>query len=160
MPNFGPTSRDRLATAHPVLQELCQRVVEHRDITILCGHRTQAEQEDAVRRGASKTMWPMSKHNTLPAMAVDAAPWPLPANWGDLKSAGQARDLEWKERVKFYEMVSLFRFAWSQMCKELPDLCDHFTLRCGLDWDGNGDYRDNGFDDLPHIELVARVPGA
>jgi peptidoglycan L-alanyl-D-glutamate endopeptidase CwlK len=154
MPSFGKASRAKLDTCHPLLQELCQRVVQHRDITIIYGHRGQAEQDDAYARKASTKRWPDSKHNTTPSVAVDVAPWPLPANWGDLKSHGQARDLEWKERVKFYEVIALFRFAWEQMLDDFPELRGHYTLRLGADWDGDGDYRNNTFDDLPHIELV------
>lgn len=156
MPNFGRTSRERLATAHPLLQELMQRVVKRRDITILYGHRNEAEQNEAHARGASTKRWPESTHNTLPSMAVDVAPWPIPHNWGDLVHGvtGKARDLAWKERVKFYEVAALARFVWSQMCEERPELATQYRLRCGADWDGDGDYRDQDFDDLPHFELV------
>jgi peptidoglycan L-alanyl-D-glutamate endopeptidase CwlK len=159
MPTFGTTSAARLATCEAPLQELCRRIVTHLDITILFGHRTEAEQEDAYRRGASTKRWPESKHNRMPALAVDAAPWPIPANWGDTKSSAPAeRDLEWKERVKFYELAAIARFVWAQMVAERPELAARYRLRLGADWDGDGDYRDNGFDDLPHIELVEVQP--
>ncbi|MDH5612234.1 MAG: M15 family peptidase [Gammaproteobacteria bacterium] len=155
MPDFGPSSRRKLDTCHPVLQELCQRVVKHHDITILVGHRTETEQTDAFKKGNSTKQWPQSKHNSYPSMAVDVAPYPIPEGWGDLKGqTTKTRDLDWKERVKFYEVIALFRFTWSQMCKNFPDIEANFDLRLGADWDGDGDYRDQTFDDLPHIELI------
>ena len=29
-------------------------------------------------------------------------------------------------------------------------------IRTGMDWDGDGDYRDQTFDDLVHVEVVRR----
>lgn len=154
MPDFGPKSQAQLETLHPLLQELCRRVVTHLDITLLQGHRNKEEQNKAFHAGVSSKMWPESRHNTEPSMAVDAAPWPIPDSWGDLDGQTlHARDLDWKERVKFYEMIAVFRFAWSQMLVEFPELKNNFMLRFGADWDGDGDYRDQKFDDLPHIEI-------
>lgn len=154
MPSFGTKSREVLETLHLVLAELCTRVVEHYNITLLVGYRDMVTQNKAFRSGVSSKKWPESRHNTLPAMAVDAAPWPIPEGWGDLEGQTlHARDLDWKERVKFYQMVTAFRFVWSQMCAEHPEIADNYTLRFGADWDGDGDYRDQEFDDLVHIEI-------
>lgn len=50
------------------------------DMTVLCGYRNEADQEDAFRRGASKLHWPESAHNHKPARAVDVAPYPYVQN--------------------------------------------------------------------------------
>lgn len=142
-------------TLHPVGQEMCNRVIKRRNITLLRGHRNETDQNEAFESGASTKQWPYSKHNSLPSMAVDVAPWPIPDGWGDLDGQTvQARDLNWKERVKFYEMCASFEDAWTEMCDEDPALAAEYKLRFGKDWDGDGDYRDQSFDDLPHIELV------
>lgn len=155
MPSFGSSSKRRLATTHEILQELCTRVVEHHDITILTGHRGEGEQTAAFVSGVSTKQWPLSKHNRLPSMAVDVAPWPIPEDWGNLKGQTlHARNLDWKERAKFYETVAVFRFAWQQLCDDLPGLSEKYRLRSGADWNDDGDYRDQSFDDLPHLELV------
>ncbi len=157
MPSFGKSSETKLNTVHPILQELCHRVVEHRDITIIFGHRTQQEQDAAYQSGVSTKPWPQSKHNSMPSMAVDVAPWPIPNGWGDLDGqTPQARDLDWKERVKFYEVIAIFRFVWQQLCGDFPEIAENFDIRFGADWDGDGDYRDQTFDDLPHIELIEK----
>ena len=160
MAEFGTKSQQKLSLVHPLLQELCQRVVTVFDITILCGHRPKPEQDAAYLSGASTKRWPDSTHNPTPAMAVDAAPWPLPEDWGNLKSkTPNLRDLEWKERVKFYQMTTAFMICWQQMCDDFPEIAGSFEIRLGADWDGDNDYRDQTFDDLVHIELVEKTHG-
>lgn len=155
MPSYGKASMNARATLHDVLKELCDRVVSYYNISLLVGHRPKSEQNKAFDSGKSSKQWPYSKHNRLPSLAVDAAPYPIPENWGDLDGKTlHARDLDWKERVKFYEMIAVFRFCWQQMLDAYPELANKYRLRFGADWDGDGDYRDQNFDDLPHIELV------
>jgi hypothetical protein len=81
---FGKTSLARLRTCHDDLQLLCHAVLEDMDITILCGHRNKADQDKAVAQGFSKAVFPKSKHNSLPSMAVDVAPYPV--DWTDIKA--------------------------------------------------------------------------
>lgn len=85
---LGRQSKLRLATCDPRLQQLVTAVAAKvdagallplvSDISVACGYRGEAEQNDAYRRGASKTPWPRSKHNKVPALAVDLWPYPLP----------------------------------------------------------------------------------
>lgn len=160
MAELGKTSQQRLSSTHPLIQELCQQVVAVFDITIIWGHRNKAEQDAAFLSGASTKPWPHSTHNTFPSNAVDPAPWPLPEGWGDLKSkTPNLRDLEWKERVKFYQMVTAFKICWQQMCDDFPEIADNFDIRFGADWDGDNDYRDQSFDDLVHIEIMEKTNG-
>ncbi len=64
--HWGKTSRERLGTCDVRLQMLFNKVVEGFDCSVICGHRTKAEQDKAVSDGASKTHYPNSRHNTLP----------------------------------------------------------------------------------------------
>ncbi len=73
--SFGKVSEERLATCHPDLQAVCLEAIKHYDFTIVCGHRTEAEQQKALKKGYSKLPWPKSRHNTFPSEAVDVAPW-------------------------------------------------------------------------------------
>ena len=43
MPAFSQRSKDRLATCHPDLQRVMNKVVERYDISIICGHRGEEE---------------------------------------------------------------------------------------------------------------------
>lgn len=72
--NYSKKSEERLATCHPELQRLFRSVLKEADHIIICGHRGEAEQEAAWKNGNSQLRWPQSKHNSLPSMAVDAAP--------------------------------------------------------------------------------------
>lgn len=76
MPKFGKRSRKELATAHPDLQRLFNEVVKMFDCAVICGHRGKADQEKAFAGGFSKVQWPKSKHNKVPSLAVDVAPFP------------------------------------------------------------------------------------
>jgi|688.fasta_scaffold115875_5 peptidoglycan L-alanyl-D-glutamate endopeptidase CwlK len=126
---FGQTSRDRLATCDERLQRVFNEVIKHRDCSILCGHRGQAEQDEALRTGKSKLGWPKSNHNTLPSKAVDVAPYPI--DWTDI------------DRFRLFAGFVLGVAAGMGI-----------PLRWGGDWDGDGTNRDQSFHDLPHFEVL------
>lgn len=84
MPIFSARSKANLLTCHHDLQRLFNEVIKHADCAIICGHRSQLDQNKAFMAGASKVAWPDSKHNSLPSMAVDAVPIPL--DWNDIPS--------------------------------------------------------------------------
>lgn len=87
---LGAASTKALDTAHPKLQRLIREVDKRLskrrmlDLTVVCGHRGQADQEKAFAEGKSTKHWPESKHNTLPSNAVDVAPYPT--DWNDRES--------------------------------------------------------------------------
>lgn len=83
MPAFSRISALRLATAHPLLQQLFNAVILKTDCSILCGFRTEQAQQEAFETGTSKLQWPRSKHNAVPSLATDVAPFPI--NWNDLQ---------------------------------------------------------------------------
>ena len=76
---FGRTSARRLATCTLDMQTLMVAAISADDcpvdFSVICGHRTEAEQNDAHARGASKLRWPKSRHNSYPSMACDVAPY-------------------------------------------------------------------------------------
>ena len=80
---YGQTSLERLSTVHVDLRKIFEVAIQYTDISILCGHRSEKEQDTAFRSGVTKVMWPNSKHNSKPSMAVDAAPYPI--DWQDHK---------------------------------------------------------------------------
>jgi len=84
MPSFSKRSLDNLATCHKDLQRVAHEAIKHFDFTVICGHRGKAEQEKAFRDKKSKVQWPDSKHNKVPALAMDCTPVPL--DWKDINS--------------------------------------------------------------------------
>lgn len=137
MPTFSATSKQRLETCDPRLQELLNEAIKHIDFIVLEGHRGEAAQNEAFRKGTSKLPWPKGNHNSLPSRAVDIAPYfpEVKIDWGDLIAFGRL--------MGFIQCLATQR---------------GIKLRFGLDWDG--DFRsvnrdpNEGFLDAPHIELV------
>lgn len=90
---LGNQSFVKLATCQPELRRFVEAIAAGidsgdlaplvTDISVLCGFRDKKEQDEAFKNGASKLQWPKSKHNVLPSMAVDLAPFPI--DWGDMK---------------------------------------------------------------------------
>ena len=128
MPEFSDRSMERLATCHPDLCSLFLEVVKIFDCTILCGHRTEKEQNRAFAEGNSKLEFPMSKHNSLPSLAVDVAPYPI----------------DWNNRDRFYYFAGYVKGIAKEM---------HIVLKWGGDWDDDTRVHDQRFFDLPHYEL-------
>lgn len=131
MPSFGTTSKERLSTCHIKLQWVMEKVVEQYDITVICGHRDEQAQNDAYHNGYSKTQWPNSKHNQMPSIAVDIAPYPI----------------DWNNTDRFIYMAGLVMGIASEM---------GITLRWGGNWDRDQQIlaEDQTFQDYGHFELV------
>lgn len=136
MPSYSNASADRLFTCERLIQKLFNEVIKYTDCTILEGHRGQIDQDNYERLGKSTVKWPHGKHNSQPSKAVDATPYPIPKNWG--------AD-HWKDKVKFYEFAAIVLYEAKKM---------NISIRWGGDWDGDGDYHDQSFDDLVHFELL------
>ncbi|MAE22033.1 MAG: peptidase [Pseudomonas sp.] len=131
---YGITSRNRLDTCHPDLKKIFNTLIEYDDVSILCGHRSEKEQDIAFRSGVTKVMWPNSKHNLQPSMAVDAAPYPI----------------DWNDHKRF----AVFAGRVLQVADELYSLgLIDYKIRWGGDWDRDGSTTDQTFNDLPHFEL-------
>jgi peptidoglycan L-alanyl-D-glutamate endopeptidase CwlK len=132
MPAFSARSTARLLTCDERLVELFRRVVVRHDCTILCGARSEADQNAAFESGRSTKRWPESRHNCpeegVRSLAVDVAPYPI--DWNNLERFN---------RFAFY----VFGVADSL---QLP-------LRWGGNWDGDADLDDQTFYDLVHFEV-------
>lgn len=131
MPMFSEISKARLATCHPWLIKLFEEVIKEYDCSIICGERTKEEQDRAVAEGFSKAPWPTSAHNKRPSMAVDVAPFPL--DWSE------------REHRRFYHFGGYVLAVAQRM---------NIPIRWGGDWNGNMDFKDQTFNDLPHFQLI------
>lgn len=78
---LSPISVQRLKSCDPRLIQLMEAVHARQPISVLCGHRTQVEQDAAFFAKKSKVKFPGSKHNATPSLAVDICP--IKANWND-----------------------------------------------------------------------------
>lgn len=129
MPEFSPLSKKRLAECHPDLQKLMNEVIKSYDIVVLCGFRGKDEQEKAVAEGKSKVHFPNSKHNVTPSLAVDIAPYPI--DWNDMK--------------RWWHLAGYVKATAERL---------GIKIRQGADWNGDNDFKDQKFVDLPHVELA------
>jgi len=132
MRKWGRRSKEVLEELDIDLQWLCNTLLyEVADISLICGHRDEEAQNTAYDLGRSTLRWPDGKHNSLPSMAVDLQPYPLPRRkeklWASLAYiAGRAIEIGKRRGLK---------------------------VRWGGDWNGNGDLTDQNFDDLYHLEV-------
>ena len=128
MPQFSKISQDKLSTCHPDLQCIFNEVIKHYDCTILEGHRSDEDQIKAFKAGKSKIK-SGGKHNHLPSLAIDVAPWPL----------------DWNDKIAFYHFAGLVMGIACQI---------GIKIRWGGDWDDDNDLKNQTFFDLPHFELI------
>lgn len=129
MPKFSNRSLLVLEGCDVRLQQICHKVINIYDFTVLEGHRDQLTQEKYFKQGVTKLPWPKSKHNQCPSLAVDIAPYPI----------------DWENHQAFYFLAGLMFAAANNM--DIP-------LRWGGDWNRNFQFKDQSFTDLPHFELV------
>jgi peptidoglycan L-alanyl-D-glutamate endopeptidase CwlK len=111
-------------------------VLKYYDHSILCGHRGREEQEKAFKEKKTKVIYPHSKHNKLPSMAVDVAPYPI--KWDN------------KHLNRFYCFAGFVLGAAYQLKKQ--GVISH-DIGWGGDWDGDRDFSDQNFNDLVHFWL-------
>ncbi|MBV6514154.1 MAG: hypothetical protein FMNOHCHN_03744 [Ignavibacteriaceae bacterium] len=89
--SLGKKSWNKLKTCDERLQKLVEEVSKRMDITVLCGFRGEEDQNKAFAEKKSKLQFPDSKHNKLPSLAVDIAPYPI--DWNDIKQFEAMCDL-------------------------------------------------------------------
>lgn len=130
---LGKASLNKLGGCDVRLQKLAMRAIEDspHDFGITCGHRDKVEQDRCCADGLSKTPWPTSKHNSIPARAFDFVPY----------IGGKP---EWNDRAVF-KAVGLHILA---VAKEMG-----IDVRWGGDFHMDGDKTTNDAWDMPHIEL-------
>jgi hypothetical protein len=133
MAGFSRKSLERLHECDPQLVELFKKVLQRHDCSVLCGSRSEYQQNKAFEEGKSTKRWPDSKHNSVGgylSLAVDVAPYPI----------------DWDDHERFN------RFAFYVM--GVADTMG-IKLRWGGNWDGDADLDDQTFYDLVHFELKA-----
>lgn len=131
MHKLSSTSKARLDTCDIRLQTIILELLEILDVSVLCGHRTEEEQNEAFNANKSKLQYPNSKHNASPSLAVDIAPF-------------INGSIPWNEPNYFYFMAGhVMAIAHKHNIK----------IRWGGDWNMNNSFSDNTFNDLPHFEI-------
>lgn len=129
---FSKKSLERLEGVHPYLVDLCFKVLQHWDCTVIYGRRSVAEQQRLFQEGLSQTMnsWHLEQPDGY-VYAVDLAPYPI----------------DWNDTNRFYYFAGIV----NALAKET--LPDGYYLRWGGNWDGDEELDDQKFMDLVHFEL-------
>jgi hypothetical protein len=134
--SLSAVSERRLSTVAEPLRAIVYAVAADFPVMVVCGHRGQVEQDEAVRLGRSKTPWPKSKHNSSPSLAVDVAP---------VVMKDGKETIDWRNR----ERLAYFGGYVMRVAEELG-----LKVRWGGDWNANRDPKDDGWD-MVHFELVS-----
>lgn len=135
--HYGPASRAQIATLDGRLQRVLYKFAnlapEELDLSVLVGHRGEAEQNAAynARPQRSKKRWPNSMHNKQPSLAFDFLPYP-------------ARD--WDDVRQFARIAGALQLVAATL---------GIRLRWGGDWDQDGKTADEKFLDAGHLELAS-----
>lgn len=133
-------SLSRLQSVHPTLGLVVIEAEKIVPLIVIEGHRGKEAQDKAFAEKKSKLQWPNGKHNALPSLAVDLAPFYM---------EGSTRAIDWGDLIAFGRIMGCIQTIAHQM---------RVQLRFGLDWDG--DFRSAGRDpgetflDAPHVEIV------
>lgn len=120
MPVFSDNSKNILKECHEDLQRVMNEVIKEFDITVLCGHRGEDEQNEAYNNGTSKAKWGESKHNHYPSLAVDVVPYPL--DWNDIESFEKMGEVVMRKADELGIQIK-----WGRDFKGLKDY-PHFEL--------------------------------
>jgi peptidoglycan L-alanyl-D-glutamate endopeptidase CwlK len=130
---FGTRSLDCLGTCEQTLQKLAREALRrsHIDFSITEGHRSLERQKRLFLAGKSKLdgVTRLSQHNHTPSRAFDFVPYPI----------------DWQDTDRFYLVAG-------GILSTANDL--GIKIVWGGDWNMNGEFRDQSFHDLPHIQLA------
>jgi peptidoglycan L-alanyl-D-glutamate endopeptidase CwlK len=129
MPEYSENSKRLLRGCDDRLTLIFVNAIHWTDIKIISGFRGEIVQNRLYAEGKSKKMYPGSKHNHYPSLAVDWAPYPI----------------DWHDTERFV-------FAAGRIFQIADEL--GIKIRWGGDWDSDGHQADEKFRDYGHIELV------
>ncbi len=126
-------SEGRLDTVDVHLAAVVRRAIRQGpiDFTVVWGFRGHSQQNAAHAAGHSKKRWPDSPHNRTPSHAVDLAPI-LPDG-----------SIPWNDHRYWYFMAGWVLSSAEQL--SIP-------VGWGGNWDGDGTFGDQTFNDLGHFE--------
>jgi len=135
MPSFGKKSRAKLDTCDTRIIAVMERAIRIVDFTVIYGHRGKEAQNMAFDAGHSKVKFPNSKHNVIPSIAIDIAPW----------VNGQ---IPWNKPEYFYHIAGVVMCISKTIC---------IPIRWGGNWDMDDQFvkydDDESLNDLGHFEL-------
>jgi len=144
---FGQRSKEQLGSCHPDIITVLSHCIRIVDFSVLEGVRTPERQMQLFiqhRTTLDGTTGHQSKHQPKEhgwSHAVDIAPYPI--DFSDEATA----------RARFYFLQGIVKGVSELLYTN--GVIKH-RIRQGCDWDGDMDFTDQHFDDLPHLELIEK----
>ncbi len=166
MYSFGKSSLQALETIFPDYQEILKVAIKNCpwDFSLIWGRRNKYDQTVALRNGFSKVSWPFSNHNSFEIH--EHGKWIEPKFGSERKSylrQWKERTLEIRESQGYVHAFDIVPYPQKWSDKELIIslsrwLQGYFAshnvpLRLGIDWNGDGKWKDENFFDGGHFEL-------
>ena len=151
MYRFGNGSKSKLETCHADLQMIANEAIKVYDFSVIFGARTTEEQTKLYEEkkttldGVNRRSKHQVDESQPLAMAMDLMPY---------KKGTNAFSGHEKDNRRFYTLMGIVKAVGAKLLEE--GKITH-ELRFGLDWDGDDTYRDQTFDDLPHVELLLKA---
>ena len=151
---LGVASTRQLETCAADIKDVLYDAAVVMDFSVLEGKRRVQKQQAVRDAGFSTTL--QSKHVYplgSPSHAVDIAPypvkWPQKPRW--------IRKLMWKLVQRYVRDIARFYFLAGYIKRTSEE--HGVVLRWGGDWDGDMDFSDQKWDDLPHYEIKETQDG-
>ena len=131
--SFGERSKARLKSCNKDLQKIAKLALRNSkiDFAIISGYRDEEEQAELFAQGYSKLEFPQSRHNEYPSRAFDFAPY-------------VEGKLVFDDVRYYYYIAGVIQMAANDL---------FYDIRWGGNWDGDGSFADQRFNDLGHVEL-------
>tara|TARA_R110000744_G_scaffold337468_1_gene442684 strand:- start:78 stop:554 length:477 start_codon:yes stop_codon:yes gene_type:complete len=154
--HYGKGSEARLNTCHYDLQRIARMALSIglMDISVICGNRSKEEQ-NALYPACTSVKFPNSKHNSLPSMAIDLAPYhPVYGYLSGHKT--QINRIAGAENISYAEAHCFIASEYNRLAGIVLSCAKHLNikLRWGGDWNSNNNTLDQSLVDLPHFELT------
>lgn len=165
MATFGTRSSSELITCCSEIQKVANIVILVFDHSAIKGAREKDEQNGLFDDGFTTLKWPHSKHNVTEnrpkSDAIDI--WPYTKRWGALsghpdqiakiathikKSQETLAQAQTRARQYVYKAFALQAGYYLGVASVLG-----YKFVWGGDWNSNGDFLDQNFHDLPHIQI-------
>lgn len=143
MPVWSYSSQIRLDSCHRQIKLVASRVIQEVDCKVLYGYRSVEEQYRLYKAHRSKLDGRNNKsyHNYLPSLAIDLVPYPV--QWPDAKGISEEEAQRRMERFN----------AFGGYVLGVARTLGIHELYWGNDWDGDWNFVEHSFRDLPHFEL-------
>ncbi len=148
MSQWSSKSKKRLDTCHQDLQILANAVLKIHDCSVFEGYRDEETQNKYFANKTSRVQFPNGKHNTMPSMAIDLAPYKSGMDPYDMENVLYFAGIVMATAARLYDKGTItHRLRWGGTWSTKADAPFAFDVK-----KPNGK---KGFFDGIHFELIS-----